>query len=139
MSERCTAIAGCRLDAGHGGFHLIPDEAAELRDRVVDLESENARLTDWKQNIINTVKAFPEYEPGEWAGDKEGWGYCFELINYVRRERDRLEQQLSTMTTARDEACDIAATAITLKGDFIGHSNKLGSERVTELKKIGHD
>ena len=143
MSEetnRCTAVSGCTLNAGHAGFHLIADESAEkkkLSQRVAELETERNKLADWKKHILNTVKAFPEYEPGDWAGDKEGWGYCFELINYVRRERDLMISQLETVTAARDEACAIADTAIKMQGDFIGRHDKLGSARIAELRKVG--
>lgn len=52
---------------------------------------------------------------------------------------DQLEQQLAAMTTARNEACSIAETAIRMQGDFVGRNNKLGSERVAELRKVAHD
>lgn len=51
-------------------------------------------------------------------------------------ERD-LRCALDAMTIARDEACDIADTAIKMQGDFIGRRNKRGSARVTELRKVG--
>ena len=51
-------------------------------------------------------------------------------------ERD-LRRALDVLAAARDEACDIADTAIKMRSDFIGRSDKLGSVRVAELRKIG--
>jgi hypothetical protein len=50
---------------------------------------------------------------------------------------DALLKRLATMTTARDEACGIAESAITMHGDFIGRHGQLGSARIVELRKIG--
>jgi hypothetical protein len=50
---------------------------------------------------------------------------------------DALLKLLATLTAARDEACDIANTAITMRGDFIGRRGQLGSARIVELRKIG--
>jgi hypothetical protein len=62
--------------------------------------------------------------------------------NFARLDHDsllerELRRALDVLTAARDEACDIADTAIKLKGDFIGRRNKLGSTRVAELRKVG--
>jgi hypothetical protein len=51
-------------------------------------------------------------------------------------ERD-LRCALDEMTRARDEACDIADTAIKMRGDFIGRHDKLGSVHIAELRKVG--
>jgi hypothetical protein len=58
--------------------------------------------------------------------------------------RSDLARQLAAMTDARDEmtrtrdeACNIADTAIKMQGDFIGHRNQLGSARVADLRKVG--
>jgi len=50
---------------------------------------------------------------------------------------DALLKQLAAMTAARDEACDIADTAITLQSDFLGRHDKMGSVRAAELRKVG--
>ena len=62
--------------------------------------------------------------------------------NFARLDHDcalerGLRRALDSMIAARDEVCDIADTAIKMKGDFIGHRNKSGSERVAELRKVG--
>jgi hypothetical protein len=49
----------------------------------------------------------------------------------------KLEFALTMMTAARDEACDIADTAIRMRGDFIGRHDQRGSDRIVELKKVG--
>jgi hypothetical protein len=51
-------------------------------------------------------------------------------------ERD-LRRALDEMAKARDEACEIADTAIRMHGDFIGRRNQRGSDRILELRKIG--
>ena len=61
-----------------------------LKAELANVQAENRRLVDWKKNILNVIKSTPEYEPGEWAGDKEGWGYCFEMVAYSLRERQSL-------------------------------------------------
>lgn len=61
----------------------------------------------------------------------------------IVRAIDRAEQQLAAMREARDEACEIACTAMTLRSDFVGPWSKelnrclLGSERIAELRKVG--
>lgn len=62
--------------------------------------------------------------------------------NFARLDHDtslerELRRTLDEMIAARDEACDIANTAIRMQGDFIGRRNKLGSDRVAELRKVG--
>jgi hypothetical protein len=62
--------------------------------------------------------------------------------NFARLDHDcllerELRRALDAMTAARDASCDIADTAITLKGDFIGRRNKLGSACIAELRKVG--
>lgn len=58
--------------------------------------------------------------------------------NFARLDHDtglerELRRQLDEVTRARDEACDIADTAIKLHGDFKGYN----SARVAELRKAG--
>lgn len=48
-----------------------------------------------------------------------------------------LRRALDEMTKARDEACDIADTAIQMRGDFLGRRNQMGSDRIVELRKVG--
>ena len=52
----------------------------------------------------------------------------------LERELRRL---LDEVIAARDEACDIADTAIKMRGDFIGRRDQLGSDRIVELRKVG--
>jgi hypothetical protein len=55
-----------------------------------ELEAENARLKEWRDSVSSAVKNVPEFHSGHWAGDKEGWGFHFELVNWLIRERDKL-------------------------------------------------
>lgn len=62
--------------------------------------------------------------------------------NFARLDHDvslerELRRQLDEMTRVRDEACDIADTAIRMRSDFIGRRNKPASELIAELRKVG--
>lgn len=48
-----------------------------------------------------------------------------------------LRRMLDEVIAARDEACDLAETAIKMQGDFIGRRDQLGSDRIVELRKVG--
>jgi hypothetical protein len=66
-----------------------------------------------------------------------GGGHNFTRLDHdSARERD-LRRMLDEVIVARDEACDIAGTAIKLQGDFVGRRNQLGSKRLIELRKVG--
>ncbi len=80
---------------------LLATAVAE-RDAAV---RERDELRDWRDNISNVIKSAPEFAPGEWAGDKEGWGYHFEIVAYVLRDRASLSAALAT-ATARAEAAE---------------------------------
>lgn len=56
---------------------------------------EIASLREWKSSILNALKTVPEFETGKWAGDKEGWGFCFEFIHWMRRENASLREQVA--------------------------------------------
>jgi hypothetical protein len=62
--------------------------------------------------------------------------------NFARLDHDTalecaLRRALDEMTKARDEACNIAETAIKMHGDFIGRRNQRGSDRIVDLRKVG--
>lgn len=62
--------------------------------------------------------------------------------NFARLDHDvslerELRRTLDEMAEARDEACDIADTAIKRQGDLTGRRNKRGSTRVAELRRVG--
>jgi hypothetical protein len=48
-------------------------------------------LQEWRDSVSVAVKNLPEFHTGQWAGDKEGWGYHFEVVNWLSRERERLQ------------------------------------------------
>jgi hypothetical protein len=43
---------------------------------------------------LGLVKSFPDYASRDWTGDKEGWGFVFELLKGIHRERDKLKTQV---------------------------------------------
>lgn len=40
---------------------------------------------EWRDSITGLLKTFPEFESLPWEGDKEGWGFCFELIKVLAK------------------------------------------------------
>lgn len=48
----------------------------------------------WKANVLSALREHPEFVAGQWAGDKEGWGFCFEFISWIRREIADLKRRL---------------------------------------------
>lgn len=45
----------------------------EFAERLIAQLKELDKLTEWKQSILNALKDIPEWQAGEWAGDKEDW------------------------------------------------------------------
>lgn len=68
------------------------------------LKEENARLTEWKSSVLNALKTFPEFTAGEWGGDKEGWGFCFEIVRWAQRELARRQSDDDLLRTELDAA-----------------------------------
>lgn len=86
-------------------FRLV----AEQRGRANDARRRLAEALEWRDNVSAAIKTAPEFESGEWAGDKEGWGYHFEVVRYmVRRlaeapEREgRIREKLTALKAAYD-------------------------------------
>lgn len=90
---------------------------------------------------VDTDKLCPAYDQisgrtCRYYADHGGRHNFASLDHHYALERE-LRRALDEMTAARDEACEIAETAIKLQGDFIGRRDKRGSVRVVELRKIG--
>lgn len=94
-------------ECAHGNTHIegvnecVICQRDALKVELASVRAENGRLADWKMNILNVIKSTPEYDPGEWAGDKEGWGYCFEMVAYSLRERQSLVRFVPTQSALR--------------------------------------
>jgi uncharacterized small protein (DUF1192 family) len=67
----------------------------ELIERIARLEQETAALREWKKSVSGAIKCIPEFATGKWSGDKDGWGFHFEVVQWIRREKERLEAQLA--------------------------------------------
>lgn len=73
----------------------IEDERNLLREQEVEACRRLDALEEWKRSVLNAVKQIPEYEIGVWgSGDKEGWGYVFEVIRWQTRRVSRLRELL---------------------------------------------
>ena len=83
------------------GLERVPVQARiDYDDLLVERDAakaECARLKDWRNNISNVIKTAPEFAPGQWAGDKEGWGYHFEIVAYVLRDRRLLAAEVTNL------------------------------------------
>jgi hypothetical protein len=66
-----------------------------------------------------------------------GGGHNFARLGHDSARERELRRQLDEMTAARDEACDIADTAILMRSDFIGRHDKTATERIGDLRKVG--
>lgn len=66
-----------------------------------------------------------------------GGKHNFTRIDHDSSQERELRRLLDEMIVARNEACDLAAMAIKMRGDFVGRRNQLGSERLVELRKVG--
>jgi len=66
-----------------------------------------------------------------------GGKHNFARLDHIYALERELRRALDEMIAARDEACEIAATAFKMRGNFIGRRNKTGWERITELRKVG--
>lgn len=79
---------------------------AEQRE-LAEVKAERDRLNQWRDSVSSAIKTIPEFSSGQWSGDKEGWGFHFEMVNFVRREREAAEASLrSAKADALREAAD---------------------------------
>lgn len=111
------------------------------------MRDEIAQLREWRDNVSKAIKRSPEFEPGEWAGDKEGWGYHFEIVQFLHRDRAALQARqqellativkVSNTTPFADEAKD----ALEQRGKLLAEIGTLRSEveahRRTLDEKLG--
>jgi hypothetical protein len=64
----------------------IVDRGQLIADKIA-LTAERDEVREWRTSVSSAIKNAPEFEPGAWAGDKEGWGYHFEIVNFLHRDR----------------------------------------------------
>lgn len=76
------------------------DEVDQLNERIFALSSHLERLTEWKTSVLSSLESKPDFVAGEWEGDKRGWGYVFEYINWLHRDRERLKADSLTAEQA---------------------------------------
>ena len=69
--------------------------------RAEAAEQGAAALREWKTAVLSAVRHIPEYA-GPWAGDKEGWGFAFEVIRWQTRHVEVLKQEAATLRAERD-------------------------------------
>lgn len=71
----------------------VADSLAAAGRAVEGLSSQLERLSEWKSSVLSSLESKPDFVAGKWAGDKQGWGYVFEYINWIHRELERLKAE----------------------------------------------
>lgn len=104
--EPCTCGLEWRikLQEAEAALAAAREEAGSLRNETADANLKILSLEEWKNAVSGAIKAIPEFSSGLWTGDKEGWGFHFEMVTFVCRERARLISRLSTTCTNLDAA-----------------------------------
>jgi len=70
-------------------LRLINETLAKQMETERDqARAEAERLEEWKKSVSNICKTLPEFDKRPWTGDKDGWGFHFELIKYIGQDRD---------------------------------------------------
>lgn len=77
-----------------GHVLALIDELRALRASLATARKDNDRLTEWKDSVLNALETKQEFIDGEWAGDKRGWGFVFEFINWLYRDRASARSEL---------------------------------------------
>jgi hypothetical protein len=80
--------------AAQGDRERIKIMAAGCAEALRIQQEINQRLTDWKHGVLCAARMIPEFETGTWAGEKDGWGFVFELIRWQTKEVAQLREQL---------------------------------------------
>ena len=106
-----------------------------LVGEVRALRAKVARLTEWKEAILGALEARQEFREGEWAGDKRGWGYVFEFINWLFRDRDALRAELAEAKRVADQAANNFDMMVEKWGDSERQLNALRT-KVAALETI---
>jgi hypothetical protein len=78
-----------------------------LRSALEPMLAELRGLQQCRNNVSAIIKEIPEFHSGEWGGDKEGWGFHFEVVKSLMRDKQAAEQALRE---ARDINHDLAST-----------------------------
>jgi hypothetical protein len=84
--ECCDLLQGVIDEDSRKELRRLQIENAEFKVRMASLE-------EWRDSVSGAIKLIPEFAAGRWGGDKEGWGFHFEIVNWVRREKERLEAE----------------------------------------------
>ena len=59
------------------------------------LACELEQAQEWINSVSAAVKSAPEFAAGQWAGDKEGWGYHHEVVRWLVGVRDAVAKHHS--------------------------------------------
>lgn len=97
-----------RAAVGTYGPGYVTERLKWALGEIDSLRTQLKESEEWKLSVLSAVKTIPEHTSGQWAGDKEGWGFVFELINWLQRSkkdseeaRERLRGALLNITKCR--------------------------------------
>lgn len=93
-----------------GGMMGVIARVNELEDTVAELRVENEQLKEWRDSVSNAIKQIPEFATGKWGGDKDEWGYHFEIVRWITKSYADLEASLAWLVEAVIRHHDIVAT-----------------------------
>lgn len=105
LEEKTWEAEGWRIKAS-GTEHKL--EGATARERAAREVAKKAE--EWQSSVSSALRSWDLFESGQWAGDKNGWGYHFELIRFLIRHYeatkehpDRLARPIPPPQPATDE------------------------------------
>lgn len=62
---------------------------------TIRLLDESDRLEEWQSSVSGALRSWDMFESGTWAGNKNGWGYHFELIGFLIRHYEATKAALA--------------------------------------------
>lgn len=124
---------------GEWGVYAADDDGTPIPHAIIarmarDDDSDNAAFIDEQRNNAAFIAAANPQTVLAILDEAVALRARIDHACMLERE---LRRELDAMIAARNEACDIAETTLKLRGDFYGRHNKLGSDRITELRKMG--
>lgn len=61
-----------------------------IEEAFSKLREERGALLEWKTSVMGALESKPAFREARWAGDKRGWGFVFEYVNWLHREIEGL-------------------------------------------------
>jgi hypothetical protein len=96
MSDRTPLERDIDISRKYGKLTLyqIVERVEKAEAEISSLESRLQQAQEWRDSVSGAIKQIPEFHSGKWCGDKEGWGFHFEVVRWLQRERESSESRL---------------------------------------------